>query len=81
MTPVWTGAWVDTGDKQIDAFAKIGVICGLAAFLFLPPVLGPIGIVFGAMAWNKGHPRGQAATIISICGTVLGMIIGAAVVS
>ena len=57
--------------------ATAGLVCGIAAFLFLPIVLGPLGIIFGAVAWNKGHPRGRTATIVSIVGLIVGMIFGA----
>ena len=56
--------------------ATAGLVCGLVAFLFLPIILGPIGIVLGAIAWGQGHPRGRAATIVSIVGTVVGMWFG-----
>ncbi len=57
--------------------ATTGLVCGIVAFLFLPIVLGPLGIIFGAIAWNKGHPRGRTATIVSIAGLIVGMIFGA----
>jgi hypothetical protein len=49
------------------------------AFLFLPPLFGILGIVFGAVSWSKGNTLGRTATFVSIAGLILGMIIGAIV--
>lgn len=62
-----------------QGFAIAGLVCGIVAFLFLPPVFGILGIVFGSMSWKAGNKLGIAATIVSIVGLILGMIIGAAV--
>lgn len=53
-----------------------GLVCGIVAFLLLPIVLGPLGIIFGAVSWSKGNKIGMAATIVSICGLIVGMILG-----
>ena len=55
--------------------ATAGLVCGIASFILFPFVLGPIGIVLGSISWNKGHPRGKAATITSIVGTIAGLLI------
>ncbi len=70
-----TTASTSSGDG--GSFATAGLACGIVAFLFFPIVLGPLGIVLGAIAWNKGHPRGQTATIVSIVGLIVGMMLGA----
>jgi hypothetical protein len=35
--------------------------------------------VFGAISWKAGNKLGIAATIVSIVGLIVGMVIGAAV--
>jgi len=62
-----------------QGFAVASLVCGIVAFLFLPPVFGVLGIIFGSMSWKAGNKLGMAATIVSIVGLVVGMIIGAAV--
>ncbi len=55
-------------------FATTGLVCGIIAFLFIPFLFGTLGIIFGSIAWNKGHPRGKTATITSIAGLIVGLI-------
>ena len=62
-----------------QGFAIAGLVCGIVAFLFIPPVFGVLGIVFGAMSWKAGNKLGIAATIVSIVGLLVGMALGAAV--
>ena len=62
-----------------QGLAIAGLVCGIIAFLFIPPLFGVLGIVFGAISWKAGNKLGIAATIVSIVGLILGMVIGAAV--
>ena len=62
-----------------QGLAIAGLVCGIIAFLFFPPLFGILGIVFGAISWKKGNKLGMAATIVSIAGLIIGMAIGAAV--
>lgn len=64
--------------KPKQGMAIAGLVCGIIAFLILPPVFGVLGIVFGAISWKAGNKLGMAATIVSIVGLVVGMIVGAA---
>lgn len=65
--------------KPAQGLAVAGLVCGIVAFLFLPPLFGILGIVFGAVSWSKGNTLGRTATFVSIAGLILGMIIGAIV--
>lgn len=69
------------GNNPKQGLAIAGLVCGLVAFFLLPPLFGVLGIVFGAIAWKAGNKLGMAATIVSIAGLVIGMIIGAMVFS
>lgn len=62
-----------------QGFAIAGLVCGIVAFLFIPPLFGILGIVFGALSWKAGNKLGIAATIVSIVGLIVGMVLGAAV--
>ncbi len=62
-----------------QGLAIAGLVCGLIAFLFVPPLFGTLGIVFGAISWKSGNKLGMAATVISIAGLVIGMVVGAVV--
>lgn len=66
-----------TNTKQGLAIA--GLVCGIIAFLFIPPLFGTLGIVFGGISWKAGNKLGIAATIVSIVGLIIGMVVGAAV--
>ena len=74
-----TASEQEAGSPDGAGFATAGLVSGAISFLFLPIVFGVLGIIFGSIAWSKGNPRGQAATIISIVGLILGLIISIAV--
>lgn len=63
-----------TDDKSSMAVAS--VVCGILSFLFVPVVLGPLGIVFGAISWKAGNKTGLAGMVISIIGLPVGMLLG-----
>ena len=56
-----------------------GFVCGLAALLVAPIVLGPLGIIFGFIAKSKGDRRGLWVGLGSIATTIFGIVIGVAV--
>lgn len=62
-----------------NSLSTVGMILGAIGFLFFPVVIGVAGIVFSAVAKSKGENNANLALGISIAGTVLGMIVGAAV--
>ena len=49
--------------------AIAGMVCGIVSFLCFPYILGVLGIIFGAVAKNKGY-RGAMATAGIACGAV-----------
>jgi uncharacterized membrane protein YvbJ len=51
-------------------------ICGGIAFLLLPIIFGPAGIIFGAIAKSKNEKNSTAAILVSSFGLVIGMILG-----
>jgi len=48
--------------------------------LFIPIILGPAGAICGGVAMSKGDPLGKWALVAGIVGTILGMLIGVAVI-
>ena len=55
------------------AFSITAFVCGGIALLFLPFILGPLGIIFGFVANAKGDRIGKWAGVMSIATTVLGV--------
>lgn len=64
-----------------QGLAIAGLICGIIAFLFFPPLFGVLGIVFSAVAMSAGNKLGKTALIVSVVGLVVGMLVGALVFS
>jgi len=68
-------------DKLAKSFVKAGGICAIIAFLFIPPLFGILGIVFGAIAWSKGEIQGRNVVVFSVVAMIVGMVIGAMMAS
>lgn len=62
-----------------NTFSIIAIVLGGISFLFLPIILGPIGIVMSVVGKNKKEKLSTVALIVAIAGTVVGMLIGAVV--
>ncbi len=55
----------------------VGIICGVIALLFFPPIFGLAGIILGVLAIKKGERTlGITAIVISAIFTIIGMIFG-----
>lgn len=59
-----------------NGYSTAGIIMGAIAFLFLPIILGPAGLIMGAIAMSKHEPRAVIALVVSGAGLVIGMIFG-----
>jgi uncharacterized protein DUF4190 len=55
-----------------NGLAIAGLVCGLVGLLFLPIVLGPLAIVFGAIGLSRAN-RGAGHKGMSIAAIVLGI--------
>lgn len=60
-----------------NLYSNIGIICGIVAFLIVPIVFGPAGLILGAVGKSKGESRAVIAMVIGGVGMVVGMILGA----
>lgn len=49
--------------------AIAGMVCGIVSFFCFPLILGLLGIIFGAVAKNKGYTGGMATAGI-VCGVI-----------
>ena len=62
--------------RTFNGFSTTGIVLGSIAFLFLPIILGPAGLILGAVGKSKGESRAPVAMVVSAAGTVIGMILG-----
>jgi hypothetical protein len=62
----------DTG----NGFSIAGIILGAVAFLFVPILLGPAGLILGAVGKSRSERLAIPALIVSACGLILGMLLG-----
>lgn len=70
----------DDSGRAVDGTARGlaigGIISGGLALLFMPIILGPVGIFLGHRAKQKGDDQlGQVAFIGSMITTVIGMVL------
>lgn len=71
-SPAYGSAPATTG----NGLSTAGIICGALAFLILPIILGPAGLILGGMAKSRGQSRANVALWVSGLGLVGGIIIG-----
>ncbi len=64
-----------------NTVAIAGLVCGCIAFLILPLVFGPVGVIFSAVGLGRKAPMGVLALVVSLAGLVVGLLLGLAVVS
>jgi hypothetical protein len=62
--------------RQSNGLAIAGIICGAIAFLFIPILLGPVGLILGGIAKSRGQRLANAALIVSGLGLVVGLLLG-----
>jgi uncharacterized protein YacL len=72
MQPDGTAKPVSTS----NTLSIIGIVCGAIAFLFLPIILGPAGLILGAVARSRNERLANVALIVSALGLVVGLILG-----
>ena len=82
VTPGWAPAPVTPDGFPVpvsagSGFSTAAIILGVIAILFFPIILGPAGIVLGAVAKSKGESKAVVGMTVAACGTVVGMILGA----
>ena len=71
------GTPTTTASSSGRTLGILSIVFGAIAFLFLPIVLGPAGIVCGALSMRRGERLGKIGLAVSIAGLVIGLILGA----
>lgn len=61
--------------RTSNGYSTTGIVLGSIAFLFLPIILGPAGLILGAVGKSKGESRANVAMVVSAAGLVVGMIL------
>jgi len=70
----YTGQPNSTQTRHVgNGLAIAGLVCGLVGLLFFPIVLGPLAIIFGAVALSRAN-RGAGHKGMSIAAIVLGIV-------
>ncbi|MGW0803957.1 hypothetical protein [Nonomuraea sp. NPDC002799] len=59
----------------------IGFVCAVVAVLFIPILFGLAGIVLGIVGHTRGEPLGKWAAVAAGVGMIVGMVLGAIVMS
>lgn len=58
------------------AWSVVGIVSGALAFVLIPILFGPLGIVLGIVGYRKGDRRlGRVAIIVSALGLILGIVL------
>jgi hypothetical protein len=68
-----------TQKKSSNSKSTAAIALGAIAFLFFPVIFGPISIILAALAKGENEPNANLSLGIGITGTVVGMLLGAAV--
>ena len=59
-----------------NVLSILAIVMGGIAFLFLPVVFGPIGIILGIIATVRKERLGVVGLVVSVLGLVVGMLLG-----
>lgn len=56
--------------------AIAGIVCGAVAFLVIPILFGPLGVLLGILGLARGERRlGTVAIVVSVLGLVVGFVL------
>jgi hypothetical protein len=68
-----------TNTNENKTFSILGIVFGGVALIFLPIILGPVGIILSVVGKTKGEKLANIALTVSILGTLVGLFLGAVV--
>jgi hypothetical protein len=68
-----------TNKNENKTFSILGIVFGGVALIFLPIILGPVGIILSVVGKTKGEKLANIALTVSILGTLVGLFLGAVV--
>lgn len=61
-----------------NTMSVIGIVCGAVAFLLLPVIFGPAGLIMGAIGLTRKERLAPVAMAVAASEFIAGMVIGAA---
>jgi uncharacterized membrane protein YvbJ len=78
------GKYINKGSSTIQTptsgsnstYLVLGFVFAFIALLFFPVLFGPLGILFGGLALQKGSKIGWAVIAVSIIFMFIGMLLG-----
>jgi len=70
-----------TAETRSNTLSIIAIVCGVVAILFLPIVLGPIGIVLGIIGKTRNEKLSTVAIVVAVAGMIVGFVLGAIVMN
>jgi hypothetical protein len=56
-------------------------VCAAIAVVFVPIVIGPIGVGLGYMGQRRGDPVGKWAMVAAVAGAIIGILLNIAIMS
>jgi hypothetical protein len=83
--PQWEPQWGTSPyappQSQGNGFSITAIVLGAIAFLFVPPLFGIVGLIFGGVGLSKKEKLAPVGMIVAGVGLIGGMILGAVVFS
>lgn len=76
----WVPMWSEPAPTG-NGFSITAIVLGCIAFLFIPPLFGVMGLIFGGVGLSRKEKLAPVGMIVSGLGLILGFIIGAIVVT
>ena len=67
--------------NQSNVLSIIAIVCGVVAVLFLPIILGPLGLILAGIGKSRGEKLSTIGLVVAGVGMVLGFVLGALVYS
>jgi hypothetical protein len=78
--PAPAPVYVQTGVRQTNPVAIIGIIAGLLGLLIVPIVLGPVALIMGAIGYVVSE-QGRALAVVSVVLGALDLIVALALMA
>ena len=77
----YPGTGSPAGRRGAPVFSILAIVCGVLALLISPLIFGVLGVVLAVVANRRGEPLWKVALAVVIVGAVVGIILGAVIMS
>lgn len=77
--PSWAPLWAEPQSSG-NGFSITAIVMGAIALLFVPPLFGVLGLIFGGVGLHRKEKLAPLGMIIASLGLVLGFVLGAIIV-